>query len=58
MVYVGFGGFNKGGLICFSYTSGALRRSVSYAQIVTSLLYSSDFSLETFRKCFGNTVGG
>jgi isoamyl acetate esterase len=38
-------GSSMGDLIYYSYTLGALRRSVAYAQIVGSLLYGHGFSL-------------
>jgi aminoglycoside phosphotransferase (APT) family kinase protein len=43
----------RGDLIHFSYTLGALRRSVAYAQIVTALLYGPGFSLNNFKKNWG-----
>jgi len=46
-------GLVRGDLIHFSYTFGALRRSVAYAQIVTALLYGPDFSLNNFKKHWG-----
>ena len=42
-------GLRRSNLICFSYTSSALRRSVVYARIVVPLLYSSGFILESFK---------
>ena len=46
-------GSTRSNLICFSYTSGALRRAVAYAQIVVSLLYGIGFTLETFKRNIG-----
>jgi hypothetical protein len=43
-------GSSRGDLIYFSYTFGTLYQAVAYARIIVPLLYSRDFSLETFRK--------
>jgi hypothetical protein len=46
-------GSTRAQLIYFSYTYGALRRSVVYAKIVGALLLGDGFSLDTIKTGLG-----